>query len=178
MSILFIILIILGSLIVLFLIAGLLLPKNFRVERAIVISQPKQQVFDYVKLIRNQEQYSVWVMKDPKVKIVYTGTDGTVGFKSSWTSDDKNVGIGEQEIIKLKEAEMVEVELRFKKPFEATNYGITEVSSLNNGSTKVSSIFYGGCKFPMNVMIHLMMAKLVGKDMQKNLANLKANLEK
>ncbi len=178
MSILIIILIILGSLIAIFLIAGLLLPKNFRVEKSVLINKPKQEVFDYVKLIRNQEKYSVWVMKDPNVKIVYTGTDGTVGFKSSWTSDDKNVGVGEQEIIKLKEGEMFEVVLRFKKPFEATNYGITEVSSLNNGSTKVSSIFYGGCKFPMNVMIHLMMAKLVGKDMQKNLSNLKTNLEK
>ncbi len=178
MSILITILIILGSLIVLFLIAGFLLPKNFRVVRETIINKPKQEVFDYVKLIRNQEKYSVWVMKDPDVNIVYTGTDGTVGFKSSWTSDDKNVGIGEQEIIKIKEGESLEVEIRFKKPFVATNYGITEVSNAGNGQTKVTSIFYGGCTFPMNVMIHLMMAKMVGKDMQKNLANLKANLEK
>ena len=44
-----------------------------------MVNKPKQQVFDYVKLIKNQEQYSVWVMKDPNIKIVYTGTDGTVG---------------------------------------------------------------------------------------------------
>ncbi len=36
-------------------------------------------------------------MMDPNVKLIYTGTDGTVGFKSAWSSDVKNVGVGEQE---------------------------------------------------------------------------------
>lgn len=116
-------------------------------------------------------------MKDPNIKIVYTGTDGTVGFKSAWESNDKNVGIGEQEIIKINEGESTEVEIRFKKPFEATNWAINKVSSTTDGKTLVNLTFYGKSKFPMNIM-NLFMDKLVGKDMQKNLENLKANLEK
>ena len=177
MSILVTILWILGSILGLFLVVALLVKKDFTLQKEIIIGRPKAVVFDYIKLIRNQEQYSVWVMRDPNVKIDYTGTDGTVGFTSSWESNDKNVGIGEQEIKKIKEGESMEVEIRFKKPFEATNYALTTVTATTDGQSKVTSLFYGKSKFPMNIM-NLFMDKLVGKDMQQNLANLKSQLEK
>lgn len=177
MTILITILIVLGSLIALLLIIALLTKKNFSLEKQVIINKPKQEVFNYLKLIRNQEHYSVWVMKDPNVKMIYTGTDGTVGFTSSWESNDKNVGIGEQEIKKITEGENMEVEIRFKKPFDATNYALTTVSAAGNDQTKVTSLFYGKSKFPMNIM-NLMMDKMVGKDMQQNLLNMKYNLEK
>lgn len=177
MNILITILIVLGSLIALLLIIALLTKKEFSLEKLVVINKPKQEVFNYLKLIRNQERYSVWVMKDPNIKMIYTGTDGTVGFTSSWQSNDKNVGIGEQEIKKITEGESMEVEIRFKKPFEATNYALTTVSTAENGQTKVTNLFYGKSKFPMNIM-NLMMDKMVGKDMLQNLVNMKYNLEK
>jgi hypothetical protein len=161
MSLLLSILLILAAIIALFLIIALILKKDFSLE----------------KQIKNQEQYSVWVMKDPNIKIVYSGTDGTVGFTSSWTSNDKNVGIGAQEIINITEGESMEVEIRFKKPFEATNYARTIVTTVSATQTKVSITFLGQSKFPMNVM-NLFMEKFVGKDMQQNLENMKARIEK
>ena len=176
MTILLSVLFAIGGIIALFLLMALLVKKDFALEKQIVIKKPKATVFNYLKLIKNQEKYSVWVMKDPNIKIVYSGTDGTVGFISSWTSDDKNVGIGAQEIIKLNEGESMEVEVRFKKPFEATNYARTIVTAITNDQTEVSMTFLGNHKFPMNVM-NLFMDKLVGKDMQQNLVNMKNNLE-
>lgn len=177
MSIVVTILLVLAGIVVLFLLVALLVKKEFSLQKEIVIARPKQEVFDYVKLIRNQEKYSVWVMKDPHINIVYKGTDGTPGFTSSWASDNKNVGVGEQEIIKVKEGESIEVELRFKKPFEAINHALTTVSATGGGQTKVTNLFYGRSKFPMNI-VNLFMDKMVGKDMQQNLFNLKNNLEK
>ena len=177
MNILIVILFVLGSIVALFLIAALLIPKSFKLERTALINKPRQEVFNYLKLIRNQEKYSVWVMKDPNIKLVYTGTDGTIGFTSAWESADKNVGIGEQEIKSISDNECIEVEIRFKKPFEATNHALTTVSSTTGDQTKVTSTFYGQCKYPMNVM-NLFMGKLVGNDLQKNLTNLKTILEK
>ncbi len=150
--------------------------KDFLLEKRVTINQPASVVFNYVKLIRNQEKYSVWVMKDPNIKIVYTGTDGSVGFTSSWLSDDKNVGIGEQEIKKIIEGESIEVEIRFKKPFEATNRALTIVKSLDANQCTISNVFTGSSKYPMNLM-NLIMDRLVGKDMQQNLENIKKNLE-
>ena len=177
MRIVVIILLVIAAIVALFLIVALIVKKDFTLEKEVVINKPKTEVFNYLKQIKNQEQYSVWVMKDPNIKIVYTGTDGTVGFTSSWVSDDKNVGIGEQEIIKMNEGESMEVEIRFKKPFEAINYAKTTVTAVNPNQTKVTSLFYGKSKFPMNVM-NLFMDKFVGKDMQQNLLNMKNNLEK
>ncbi len=177
MSILITILLVIAAIVALFLIIALIVKKDFTLEKQVVINRPKDEVFNYLKLIRNQEHYSVWVMKDPNIKIIYTGTDGMVGFTSSWVSDDKNVGIGEQEIIKMADGESMEVEIRFKKPFEATNYARTTVTALDPNQTKVTNLFYGKSKFPMNIM-NLFMDKLVGKDMQQNLQNMKHNLEK
>jgi uncharacterized protein YndB with AHSA1/START domain len=177
MGILITILIVIAGIIALLLLIALFTKKDFTLEKQVVINRPKRDVFNYLKLIKNQEQYSVWVMKDPNIKIVYTGTDGTVGFTSSWESNDKNVGIGEQEIKKIDDGESIEVEIRFKKPFEGTNQARTSVITLGDTQTKVTQVFYGSSKFPMNLM-NLMMDKLVGKDMQKNLENMKANLEK
>jgi len=176
MHILLNILIVIGAIIAILLLVALLVKKECVIEREITVHEPKQQVFNYLKLIRNQEQYSVWVMKDPNIKIVYTGTDGTVGFVSAWESNDKNVGIGEQEIIQITDGESMEVEIRFKKPFEGTNYATTTVTAVGDMQTKVSNVFSGRAKFPMNIM-NLFMSQLVGKDMQRNLENLKNKLE-
>jgi uncharacterized protein YndB with AHSA1/START domain len=177
MNILVIILLVIASLLALIIIIGLLGKKEYRLEKQVLINKPKQDVFNYIRLIRNQENYSVWVMRDPNVKLVYTGTDGTIGFTSAWESHDKNVGIGEQEIKKIKEGESIEVEIRFKKPFEGTSNALTTLTDAGNNQTRVANIFYGKSKFPMNLM-HMFMDKMVGRDMQKNLDNLKNNLEK
>jgi Polyketide cyclase / dehydrase and lipid transport len=176
MGILLIILGIIAGIIVLLLLIALFIKKDFTLEKQVVINRAKQDVFNYLKLIRNQEKYSVWVMKDPNIRMVYTGTDGTVGFTSSWESNDKNVGIGEQEIKKIN-GDSIEVEIRFKKPFEATNYALTTLTVMGDSETKVTQVFYGKSKFPMNLM-NLMMDRMVGNDMQRNLQNLKKNLEK
>lgn len=167
---------IIAGIVALFLITALLIKKEFTLEKKITISKSQKEVFDYLKLIRNQEKYSVWVMRDPNVNIIYTGIDGTVGFKSAWTSNDKNVGVGEQEIIKLSEGVSTEVEIRFKKPFEATNWARTTLRAVSESQTEVSQLFYGRSNFPMNIM-NLFMDKLVGKDMLQNLVNMKKNLE-
>ena len=177
MNILITILIVLGSLVALFLLIALLTKKEFKLEKQVLINKPKQEVFNYLKMLRNQEKYSVWVMKDPDIKLVYTGTDGTVGAASSWTSNDKNVGVGAQEIIKLNEGESMDVKIEFEKPFKGTNYANTTVTTVGNGQTKVVNTFTGKSNFPMNIM-NLFMDKLVGKAMEQNLVNMKANLEK
>ena len=168
---------VIAGIIALLLLIAALTKKDFKLEKQVIINRSKKDVFTYLKLIKNQEQYSVWVMKDPNVKMVYKGTDGTVGFTSSWESNDKHVGIGEQEIIKMNDGESMEVEIRFKKPFEDTNYALTTATAVGDTQTKVTNLFYGKSKFPKNLM-NLMMDKLVGKDMQQNLENMKANLEK
>jgi RimJ/RimL family protein N-acetyltransferase len=169
---------ILLGLIALVLIAAFLMPKDYAVEKEIVINKPKAEVFEYLKSLKNQDNWSVWATRDPNMKKSFTGTDGTVGFTSMWEGND-DVGKGEQEITKIDEGDRVNTELRFLKPFESTNDAYMTTEAIDSISTKVRWGFTGAMPIPMNVMLPFMgMEKSVGKDFQDGLNNLKAILEK
>jgi len=68
MKVLYIILGLIGSILLL----GVIVPKKFTIETQITISKPRQDIFEYVKLIKNQEYYSVRVMRDPNVQMTYS----------------------------------------------------------------------------------------------------------
>src|SRR5689334_21627878 len=99
---LYILYVIIGILAI-FLLVALFVSKNYKVERAIAINKPVNEVFDYIRYQKNQDQYNKWIMRDPNARKAYTGTDGTVGFIYAWESDSKHVGKGEQEIRKINE---------------------------------------------------------------------------
>ncbi len=173
------ILLVIVVLVVILLIVAAFTKKRYAVEREIVINKPKQEVFDYVKLLKNQDNYSKWAMMDPAMKKTYTGTDGTVGFISAWDSDKKDVGKGEQEIKKITEGERLDFELRFIKPFEATEHAYMLTEEASPASTKVKWGFDGHMNYPMNLMLLCMdFEKMIGDDLQTGLNNLKSNLEK
>ncbi|USN54928.1 MAG: hypothetical protein H6765_10860 [Candidatus Peribacteria bacterium] len=69
--------IVLGVL-VLLVIGSLFVPKSFELSASTTINAPHSEVRDYVKLLKNQQDYSVRVMADPQVQLEYTGTDGTI----------------------------------------------------------------------------------------------------
>lgn len=161
------------------LIVALFVKKEYAVEREIIISKPKQEVFDYVKYLKNQDNYSVWSKMDPDMQKAFVGTDATVGFISKWNSNKEDVGVGEQEIIKIKEGEQIDFELRFIEPFEAKDYAYMKTLPVTDAETKVKWGFNGKMNYPMNCMLLFMdMEEMLGGDLEKGLINLKAVLEK
>lgn len=178
MKIIKVLLFIILGLVAIVLIAALFVDKNFAVKRSIVINQPKAVVFEKLKSLKTQNDWSVWGKMDPNMKTEFTGTDGTVGCISKW-SGNKDVGEGEQEIKKIVEGERIENELRFLKPFEATNMAVFTTESVDSASTKVTWELSGSMPYPMNLMKVVMnMDESVGKDFATGLSNLKAILEK
>ena len=119
------------------LIVGLFAPKKFHIERSVEVSLPKDSVYNYLKFLKNQDHFSVWARKDPKMKKTYTGTDGIVGFVSAWESKDENVGTGSMELVKLTPGERIDMHLRFKVPFENEDDAYFETSSINTTKTRV-----------------------------------------
>jgi hypothetical protein len=179
MKILKIILIGIVSIIALALIVALFVKKEYAVEREVVIHKPKDEVFNYIKYLKNQDNFSVWAKMDPNMKKEFKGTDGTIGFVSSWDSQEKNVGKGEQEIKGIKEGERIDYELRFIKPFEATDYAYLVTENAGDAETKVKWGFNGKFNYPMNLMqLCMNMDAMLGKDLQQGLDNLKAIQEK
>jgi len=179
MSILFIILIVIATIVALLMLIATFTKKEYVIEREVAINRPKQDVFDFVRILKNQDHYNKWWMMDPNVIKSFKGTDGTVGFVAAWDSANKKVGKGEQEVKKITAGERIDFEIRFIKPFEgvADTYMTTETAHENK--TKVKWVFSGKYNYPMNIMLVIMnMDKLLGKDMEESLSNLKAILEK
>ena len=167
------------GLVALLLIIPVFLKKEYAVVREITINKPKTEVFAYLKLLKNQDNFSVWATKDPNMEKTFKGTDGTVGFVSAWNSKLDDVGVGEQEIIKITEGEKIDYELRFIKPFEAKDHAYMTTEAVSENQTKVKWGFDGKMAYPMNLMLLCMdMDAMLGKDLQTGLNTLKTVLEK
>ena len=167
------------SIVVLVLLVAVFVKKEYSVERVAVLNRPKQAVFDYVRFLKNQNEFSVWAKIDPGMKTEFRGTDGTVGFVSAWDSDNKAAGRGEQEITGIDEGKRIDYEIRFYEPMKSTDNAFMSFESVNDSVTNVKWGFYGKLKYPMNLSLLFMdMDAMLGKDLEGGLSNLKIILEK
>lgn len=178
MKVLKIIGLVLVGIIALVLITGLFVDGKYAVEREVTINKPKQEVFDYLKYLKNQSNFSVWAKIDPAMKTEFRGDDGTVGFVSAWDSENPDAGKGEQKIVEIAVGERIDYELHFIEPFESTDYAYLTTSAVNDSVTEVKWGFKGEMKYPMNLMLLTMnMEKMLAPDLENGLKNLKAILE-
>jgi uncharacterized protein YndB with AHSA1/START domain len=166
------------GLIVAALITAMFTKDSYTLVKAITINRSNQEVYNYIKMYKNQKAFSKWLSMDPDTKINYRGIDGTPGFVLAFDSKDERAGKGEQEIKRLVQNERVEFELRFLEPFEFVANGKMETFSLAENQTKVTWVYNSGMKYPMNFMLlFLDMDNIIGKDLEESLRNLKVVLE-
>ena len=159
------------GIIVLLLIVALFVPKTFHAEGTAVINKPNAEVFNYVKHIKNQENFGVWFKMDPNIKATEEGTDGTVGYKYKWTSDE--VGNGSQIITGIEENQRITIDLFLMDSTEpAKSYFTTE--TVGDNQTKVSWVVDGKTPYPFNL---ISLCYDMNKDFQQGVLNLKEVLE-
>lgn len=179
MNILLIVLAVIAIVLVFVFIAAAFTANVYTIECEIIINRPRQFVFDYVRLLDNQAHYNKWVMIDPNAKKICKGTDGTVGFVSAWDSMNKNAGKGEQEIKNISNGERIDLEIRFEKPIKVTSTSYMSTTALSENQTKVKWGFSGERNYMMKVLhLVLNLKKMLSKDIETSLVNLKKVLEK
>lgn len=168
----------LGVLVALVLVAGAILPKDFEVEREITINKPKSAVFEYLKYMKNNAEWSPWVKADPNIAIELAGSeDGKIGAVYNWRGN-KDVGVGSQTIAGMIEGDRIDYDLHFREPFENTAKAALITSAASDSSTTVKWWMKGQSPFPMNVMCFLFNGKkMVGGEFEKGLASLKTIME-
>jgi len=167
----------LAILVGLVLILILVAPQSYTIQRSIDIEKPLEDVFYYLKHLKNQNYWSPWNKKDPNMIHEYEGTDGTVGFISRWEGN-KDVGKGEQEIMAINENKELLTQLRFLKPWKSQSEGFLTVEKTDQNTTRVNWGFRGKYNRPLNVMmLFFNMEKSVGKDFNEGLQKLKTVLE-
>lgn len=170
--------IILGGIVLIVVVLAVIAPKSYDVNRTVDINRSRSEVFDYLRYLKNMDEWSPWEKRDPNMEKRFTGTDGQVGAVSYWKGN-KEVGEGEQEIKKIDDGNRIDSELRFLKPWKSTSDAYLITEDVGPGITRVTWGFSGRNKFPMSIMgLFVNMDKMIGKDFEEGLGSLKSRLEK
>jgi uncharacterized protein YndB with AHSA1/START domain len=152
-------------------------PDVFRVHRATVIKAPLEKIFPLLNDFRNWGGWSPWEKMDPDLKRDYSGAPTGKGAIYGWVGN-KKVGEGRMEIMESVPPSRIALNLDFLRPFEAHNTVVFTLTPQGDG-TGVSWDMQGPTPFMFKVMHVVMnMDRMVGKDFEAGLANLKALAEK
>ena len=93
---------------------GFILPDEAHVERAVTIHAPACTIYAQMDDFRRFNLWSPWAEIDPDgTTYTFSGPDRGVGAKMEWSSEDKNVGSGSQEITAVEPYEEVRTSLDF-----------------------------------------------------------------
>lgn len=167
---------IVAIILVLILILAAFVSREYVIQRAALVRASREEVFEFVRYLRNQELYNKWVMADPDMAKSFRGTDGMPGAVYAWDGDDK-AGKGEQEIMAIRENESIDIEVRFERPFKGIAAVNMTTSDASGGRTRVSWSMAGRNPYPLNAL-HLLFRGALGRDMEASLENLRGILEK
>lgn len=151
-------------------------PRGFNVERSIRVDAPPEAVFPLINDFHRWDRWSPWEKVDPAMTRSYSGAERGRGAVYEWAGNSK-VGAGRMEITDSTPPNSLTVKLDFLRPFEGHNVASFAVDPLDDAS-RVTWAMRGPSPYMMRVMgLFVSMDKLVGKDFEKGLVNLKAVAE-
>jgi Polyketide cyclase / dehydrase and lipid transport len=152
-------------------------PNAFRVERSTTITALPERVFALIDDFHHWYAWSPWEHLDPAMKKTYSGSLSGPGAIYEWQGNSK-AGKGRMEITSSLAPSFVNIKLDFLKPFESHNTTSFAVTRGPAGTTQISWTMQGACPFMMKVMgIFVSMDKMIGRDFDRGLANLKSAAE-
>ncbi len=170
------------AIVVISLIAALLIfattqPDTFRVQRTTSIKAPPEKIAPLITDFHSWGSWSPWEKMDPAMKRTYSGAASGKGAAYAWEGNSK-VGEGRMEITEASPPSKVTIRLDFIKPFEGHN--IAEFTLEPKGdSTNVSWAMHGPTPYIAKIIsVFVSMDRMIGKDFDTGLSNLKAVAEK
>jgi uncharacterized protein YndB with AHSA1/START domain len=152
-------------------------PDTLRVERTVVVNAPPEKVFPLIVDFHQWLNWSPWEGRDPQMKRTYSGAERGKGAVYAWDGN-KNVGAGRMEILEVGSPSKILIKLDFLKPFEAHNFAEFTMQP-QGGATNISWVMHGPARFMSKVMqVFMNFDRMIGKDFETGLTNLKAISEK
>jgi carbon monoxide dehydrogenase subunit G len=152
-------------------------PDTFRVERALSIQAPPEKIFALINNLHGWGVWSPYEKKDPAMKRSLSGAPNGKGAVYAWEGN-KEVGKGRMEITESSPPSRVTMKLDFVEPFEAHNF-VDFTLDPQGDATNVTWAIHGTSPFLSKVIgIFCDMDRMIGKDFESGLANLKAVAEK
>jgi uncharacterized protein YndB with AHSA1/START domain len=152
-------------------------PGTFSVRRATTVKAPPERIFPLINDFHQWGSWSPYENKDPAMKRSFSGAADGKGAVYGWEGN-KNVGSGRMEILDTSEPSKIVIKLDFFTPFEGHN--TAEFTMLPQGdATNLTWLMHGPASFMSKVMqVFINLDKMIGKDFEIGLANLKRLTEK
>lgn len=163
------------------LVAALLLyaatrPSTFRVQRATTIRAAPEKIFALIDDLHAWAAWSPWEKLDPDMRRIFNGAGRGVGSHYAWEGN-KKVGAGSMEITGAEAPARITIKLDFLRPFEGHNIAEFSLTGGSEGTAVIWSM-QGPNPFMFRLVgIFLNLDRLIGKDFEAGLANLKALAE-
>ncbi|MFT6897315.1 MAG: hypothetical protein ACJA13_001721 [Paraglaciecola sp.] len=149
---------------------GFLMPSTYTVERNVRIDAPAENIFRYVKNLRQWQRWGVWFKRDPDMHVSYSGPESAVGMQSSWSSESQ--GNGRMEVIGMEENHRIIYSLYFIDMDMGSTGEL--VFSPSEDQTLVTWRDYGDVGAnPLYRYFAFFMDSMIGDDLQIGLDNLK-----
>ena len=146
---------------------------TFRITRSTVVDAASAAILPYLTDFRQWVHWSPWEGVDPDLNREYSGAESGVGAKYAW-SGNRKAGRGAMEITRVDAPREVEVRLDFDKPMKATNTVTFELAPQGE-ATRVTWVMVGKQTLFSRVGgLFGFFDKMLGKDFEKGLAQLKA----
>jgi uncharacterized protein YndB with AHSA1/START domain len=152
-------------------------PDSFTVQRSATIKAPPEKIIGYINDFHQWAAWSPWEKLDPNMKRTFEGPVSGQGAVYAWIGNDE-VGQGRMEITENSPPSKVVIKLDFIKPFKSTNQAIFALQPQGD-STVVTWTMNGPSQFITKLMtVFVSMDKMIGKDFEQGLSQLKAVAEK
>jgi hypothetical protein len=147
---------------------------TFRVERSIHVDAAPADIAPLIEDFHRWTAWSPWEKLDPAMQRSYGGAERGVGAIYEWTG--KKAGAGRMEVTDVR-PERIAIQLDFIKPMRASNTALFDLTPDGAGTRVTWAIV--GKETLMTKLMHVVlnMDKLVGKDFEKGLADLKRQAE-
>ncbi len=150
---------------------------TYTVTRSTTIDAPPARVYEEIADFHNWTHWSPWEDLDPDLKRTYSGSESGKGAAYAWTGNRK-AGQGRMEMTEATEPSTVRIDLAFLKPFKAQSDVVFTIAPDAAGS-RVTWVIEGQKTLMTKVMgVFKSMDSLIGPDLDKGLARLKATTEK
>jgi Polyketide cyclase / dehydrase and lipid transport len=152
-------------------------PNTFRIERSIRIHSNPATLYPLISDFHNWAVWSPYEKLDPAMKRTYSGSASDKGAVYAWDGNSKS-GAGRMEITGTEVPSKITIKLDFTRPFEGHNQTVFSLDRMGE-ETSVTWAMEGPASY-MNKLVGLFvnMDKLVGKDFENGLKNMKETAER
>lgn len=161
-------------LVLLLVLVAFVLPREYRIERSVVINARPEAVHAQVAVLPAWKAWSAWHERDPQMKLTYSPQATGVGAWSAWES--KNEGNGKMTI-----TEQTPTKVTYHLEFPDQGFQSTGSMELRPEGSATRLVWVDAGDLGMNPMSRwfgLFLDKLLGADFERGLSNLKKLVEK